>query len=270
MKTLTISLASEVVGHIGPFAVRNTMLMAWLAMAVIIAVSLIAYYGGYKLVPGRFQAAIELVIGSLYDLFSGILQDERLARKFFPMVCTMFIYILVGNWMGILPGIGSITVAGTHNGEPEMIPLFRSMNADVNMTLAIAIVSMAAVQFYGMFELGVTGYAGKFLVAPWKNPIGTFVGFLEIVSEISKLVSFTFRLFGNIFAGEVLLIVMSFLMPYLVPIPFLGLEVFVGVIQALVFAMLTTVFLKNAVTAHDAEHPADHVDDSPQDTVAEM
>jgi F-type H+-transporting ATPase subunit a len=198
------------------------------------------------------------VIGSLYDLFANILQDERLARKFFPMICTMFIFILVGNWMGILPGIGSITVSGTHNGEPEMVPLFRSMNADVNMTLAIALVSMTSVQLYGMVALGVRGYASKFLVAPWKSPIGTFVGFLEIISEISKLVSFTFRLFGNIFAGEVLLIVMSFLMPYVVPIPFLGLEMFVGVIQALVFAMLTTVFLKNAVTGHDAEHSAEY------------
>ncbi len=256
MNHLTISLASEVIGHIGPFEIRNTLLMAWLAMTVIIGVALYVRSTGLKLIPGRFQTAIELVIGSLYDLFASILNDERLARKFFPMIATMFLFIVLGNWMGILPGIGSITVRTMHEGVSEMVPLFRSMNADVNMTLAIALVSMASVQFFGMAELGVIGYGKKFIIAPWKNPIGTFVGFLEIVSELSKLVSFTFRLFGNIFAGEVLLVVISYLMPYLAPIPFLGMELFVGVIQALVFSLLTTVFLKSAVTehAHDEEH----------------
>ena len=254
MSHLSISLASEVVGHIGFFEIRNTLLMAWLAMFAIILVACTVSLSGFKLIPSRFQTALEIVVESLYGLFSSILNDDRLARKFFPLVTTMFLFIVLGNWMGILPGIGSITVQGLHNGEPEAIPLFRSMNADVNMTIAIALVSMVLVQFYGMSELGFRGYTSKFLVPPWKNPIGTFVGFLEVISEISKLVSFSFRLFGNIFAGEVLLIVISALVPYFVPIPFLGLEIFVGLIQGLVFAMLTTVFLKNAVTGHDTHH----------------
>jgi len=105
-------------------------------------------------------------------------------------------------------------------------------------------------QIAGMSELGFFSYAGKFLVNPFKNPIGCFVGILEMVSEVSKMVSFSFRLFGNIFAGEILLAVMGFLMPFIAPLPFYGLEIFVGFVQALVFALLTTIFMKMAMTAH--------------------
>jgi F-type H+-transporting ATPase subunit a len=229
------------------------MLMAWLAMIAMIIIAMVVRSTGYRLVPNRLQTAVELVIGGLYDLFASVLGDDRLAKKFFPMLATMMTFIVLGNWMGILPGVGSIVVKQMHEGTMESIPLFRSMNADVNMTLSIAIIAMLAVQFYGMRELGFLSYAGKFIIAPWKNPIGTFVGFLEIISEFAKIISFTFRLFGNIFAGEVLLIVISYLVPYVAPIPFLGMELFVGLIQGLVFALLTTVFLKNAVTGHD-EH----------------
>ncbi len=256
MSDISISLASEVIGHIGPIEIRNTMLMAWLTVAVLAVFCLMARATGYKVVPSRFQALVEIIVSSLYDLFASIVQNDRLARKFFPLVSTMMIFIVLGNWLGILPGVGTITILGTHEGHAMAIPLFRSMNADVNMTLAIALISMAAVQFYGMSELGVGRYTGKFLVAPWRDPVGTFVGFLEIVSEVSRIVSFTFRLFGNIFAGEVLLIVISYLVPYLAPVPFLGMELFVGLIQGLVFALLTTVFLKIGVTAHEGHHDA--------------
>jgi len=125
------------------------------------------------------------------------------------------------------------------------------------MTLVIALIAMFSVQFYGIYELGVFSYSSKFIVAPWKDPIHTFVGLLELVGELSKVISFTFRLFGNIFAGEVLLVVVSFLVPYAIPIPFLGLELFVGVIQALVFSLLTLAFIKMAVTPH-GDHNSDH------------
>jgi F-type H+-transporting ATPase subunit a len=124
------------------------------------------------------------------------------------------------------------------------------MNADVNMTLAIALISVISTQLFGVAALGVLPYAGKFFVPPWRDPIGSFVGILELIAEVAKIISFSFRLFGNIFAGEVLLTVVAFLVPFVAPIPFLGLEVFVGFIQALVFALLTAVFLKMAVTMH--------------------
>lgn len=259
MSDINISLASETVATWGPLQIRNTMLMAWLTMLSLFGVAFAVGRTKYALVPGRFQAAAELVVNGLYDLFASVVQDERLSRKFFPLVTTMFVYIVLGNWLGILPGVGSITIDAVHEGHAMAVPLFRSMNADVNMTLAIAMVAMGAVQFYGMWELGFFSYMGKFVVAPWKNPMGTFLGFLEVVSELSRMVSFTFRLFGNIFAGEVLLLVISYLAPYVAPVPFLGMEIFVGLIQGLVFALLTTVFLKIAVTSHHEaveHHPA--------------
>ena len=250
MSAVSISLASEAVGHVGGFEIRNTMLMAWLTVFVLFLFGLLVRSTKYQIIPGRLQTAMELVISGLYDLFASVVQDERLSRKFFPLIATIFIFIVLGNWLGIMPGVGSITILGMHEGHEMAIPLFRSMNADVNMTLAIAIIAIAAVQFYGVFELGASGYGSKFFVAPWKNPVKTFVGLLELISEFSRIISFTFRLFGNIFAGEVLLVVISSLVAYIAPLPFLGLELFVGFIQALVFALLTLVFIKMATTAH--------------------
>jgi F-type H+-transporting ATPase subunit a len=259
----TPSLASETIAHIAMFEVRNTMLMAWLAMVVLIAIAIATRMTGYKAVPGRFQALMELLVGGLFDFFEGIVQDVGQAKRFFPLVATILIFLVAGNWMGILPGVGSITLSGMHEGHAMDIPLFRSMNADVNMTLAIALISMIAVQAVGVKDLGLGGYLGKFFIAPWKTkgvegPVHTFVGLLEIVGELSRMISFTFRLFGNVFAGEVLLVVISYLVPYIAPVPFLGLELFVGLIQGLVFAMLTLVFLKMAVTSHDHDDHASH------------
>jgi F-type H+-transporting ATPase subunit a len=166
------------------------------------------------------------------------------------MVATIFIFVILGNWLGILPGVGSIGINEVEEGHKVFIPILRSMNADVNMTLALAIISVIATQVFGIAALGVFKYAGKFLVNPFRDPIGAFVGILELISEIAKLVSFSFRLFGNIFAGEILLTVIAFLVPWFAPMPFLVLELFVGFVQALVFALLTLVFMKMAVTSH--------------------
>ena len=248
-------LSSETVLHIGEFPVRNTLLMAWMAMGVLILLGLRLKASRYKLIPGRFQAFMEIVVEGLYDFFYAIFGDEKTTRRFLPVVATMFLFIIVANWMGILPGVGSILIKGEHAGHEAMLPLFRSMNADVNMTLIYAIVAVVLAQVVGLATLGILPHMGKYFVMPWKKPygIGTFVGLLEFVGEFARIASFTFRLFGNIFAGEVLLVVMSFLVPYLVPIPFLGLEIFVGFIQAMVFAMLTAVFLKMAMESH-GEH----------------
>jgi len=251
MPSLTApTLASETIGHIGFLELRNTMLMAWIAMAVLIALALLLRRTKYQEIPGRFQAFMEIIVEGLFNFFDSVVQDPKKTRRFFPVVATIFIFLVLGNWMGILPGVGSITIEGAHEGHLMAIPLFRSMNADVNMTLAIAIVSVVMTQVFGIATLGILPLAGKFFVAPWRDPIGSFVGILELIAELAKMISFTFRLFGNIFAGEVLLVVISFLVPYVAPLPFLGLEIFVGFIQALVFAMLTLVFLKMATTGH--------------------
>ncbi|HLD63423.1 MAG TPA: F0F1 ATP synthase subunit A, partial [Candidatus Peribacteraceae bacterium] len=244
----------ETIGHIGAFEIRNTLLMAWLAMLVLFTVAIVLWRTRYREVPGRFQSLMEMLVEGLFDFFDSVVQDKTLTRQFFPLVATILIFLVAANWMGILPGVGSITIEGMHDGYLVPLPLFRSMNADVNMTLAIALISVIATQAFGIAALGVLPYAGKFFVPPWKDPIGSFVGILELIAEMAKVISFTFRLFGNIFAGEVLLVVISFLLPYLAPIPFLGLEIFVGFIQGLVFALLTLVFLKMATMAHDQGH----------------
>lgn len=251
-------LASETIGHLGSFEIRNTLIMAWLAMAVVFLVVFLARRTKFREVPGRFQAFLELIVEGLFGFFDSIIGDRRATRRFFPLIATIFLFLMLANWMGILPGVGSITIPGEHNGEILNLPIFRSMNADVNMTLAVALISVVSTQLFGIAALGVLPYAGKFFVPPWKDPIGSFVGILELVAEMAKIISFSFRLFGNIFAGEVLLVVIGFLMPYVAPIPFLGLELFVGFIQALVFSMLTAVFLKMAVTSHGGHEEHGH------------
>jgi F-type H+-transporting ATPase subunit a len=261
------TLASETVFHLGAFEVRNTLIMAWITMLVLIGLASAARVGGYKLIPGRFQALLELVVEGLFGLFDSIIQDRKMTTKIFPMVATFFLFIIVANWLGIIPGVGSITIKGMHAGHLMDIPVLRSMNADVNVTLAFSLISVIATQLLGVTTIGILGHANKYFVLPWQKPygIGTFVGLLEFIGEFARLLSFTFRLFGNIFAGEVLLIVVSFLVPYLVPIPFLGLEIFVGFIQALVFTLLTLAFIKMSITAHgdhDHDHAPQHVSPS--------
>ncbi len=251
------TLASETVLSLGFFDIRNTMLMAWLAMLVLFLFAFFASRTGYKQIPGRFQAFAESIIEGLHELFMGVLGDEKLTRKVFPVVATIFLFIVLANWMGVLPGVGTILIQSVHEGKEMMVPVFRSMNADVNMTLSFAIIAIVFVQVMGASALGAVHYSQKYFIAPWKDPIGSLVGLLEVIGEFSRMLSFSFRLFGNIFAGEVLLVVIGFLLPYAGPIPFLGLELFVGLIQGLVFAMLTLVFIKMAVTPH-GDHEDDH------------
>ncbi len=193
------------------------------------------------LVPGRLQSLGEMVVEGILGLITGLLGSHS-ARKYFPILATFFLLIILSNWSGLLPGVGSIGLYGEHE---EFTPLFRAPTADLNTTMAFGLVAVVYVQFAGLQALG-THYLQKFF--NFSNPINFFVGILEIISEFSRLISFTFRLFGNIFAGEVLLAVVAFLIPVLVPIPFLGMELFVGFIQALVFTMLTATFLSMAVS----------------------
>ena len=255
----TPTLASETIAHLGSFEIRNTLVMAWITMLILIGVALFGKMRGYRLVPTRFQAMLEFTVEGLFDLFDSIIQNRALTRKVFPMVATFFLFIILGNWLGIVPGVGSITIEAMHEGHLTHVPLLRSMNADANVTLAFTLISVIATQVLGLATLGLLGHAKKYFVAPWHKPygIGTVVGILELVGELARLISFVFRLFGNIFAGEVLLVVIFFLVPYILPIPFLGLEIFVGFIQALVFSLLTVAFIKMATTGH-GDHEESH------------
>lgn len=243
MPELHISIAAEKIFTLGGILpVTNSILTSWI---VIVGVSIAAFYLRYKisLVPGKIQLTLEIVIEGLYNLFASVLHDK--AKIFFPLLGTLFIYILLMNWAGLLPGIGTIGLFEEVDNHNKFIPLFRSGTADLNTTLGLALISVIVIQLTGIKTLGMK-YLKKFI--NFQNPMYFFVGILEAISEVSKIISFAFRLFGNIFAGEVLLTVMAFLIPIFVPIPFLGLELFVGVIQALVFSMLTSVFLSLAIS----------------------
>ena len=188
---------------------------------------------------------MEIITEGLLGLFKSAAGEK--AKTFFPLAATFFIFIILGSWIGLLPGFGTIGIWEIHHGERVLIPIFRGATADINTTLALALISMGTIQFYGFKALGVK-YLNKFF--NFKNPIYTFVGLLELIAEIAKIISFAFRLFGNIFAGEVLLTVIGTLIPFLAALPFIGLEIFVGFIQATVFVMLSLVFMKLAVEAH--------------------
>lgn len=250
-KTVHISLAAEKVLEIGGFPITNTLLMSWMAMVVLVVLSIIATRK-VKAVPKGAQNFLETIMEFLLDLIDSITHNRKHSIKFFPLVATIFLFIVASNWMGLLPGIGTIGFHEESHGEEIFIPLLRSTNSDLNNTLALAIVSVVVIQVFGIIFIGFFKYAGKFFVSPLKKPyfVGTFVGILELTSEVSKMISFSFRLFGNIFAGEVLLVVVSLIVPYLVPLPFMFLELFVGFIQGLVFSMLTLVFLTTAVAEH--------------------
>jgi F-type H+-transporting ATPase subunit a len=246
---MEISLAPEAIFHIGSFPVTNTFLMT-LVLSLIIIISSIILQKKLKTIPRGFQNIVEFVLEALLNLVDSVTQDRKQSKKFFPLVATIFIFVILSNWIELVPGLGTIGINEAHAGGVTLVPFIRSASADLNVTLAIALISVFTIQFMGITTIGLAKYAGKFFVSPLHKPyfIGTFVGALEIISEIAKIISFSFRLFGNIFAGEVLLIVMLNLVPFLVPLPFLFLELFVGFVQALVFAMLTLVFLKMGAT----------------------
>ncbi len=233
-----ISLAAEKIGHLGGFPITNSLLATWLVMLVLTALSFLATRN-ISLIPGGAQSIAEIFVGGLHDFFASVCGHH--VRDFFPLIASLFIFIITANWMGLLPGFSTI---GFFHGE-EFLPLLRGATADLNTTVALAIVAVCAIQYFGFKMVGFH-YSTRFL--NFKDPIYFVLGLLELVSEISKIISFAFRLFGNIFAGEVLLAVMAFLMPFLVPLPFLMMELFVGFIQALVFSMLTAVFLNVAVS----------------------
>jgi F-type H+-transporting ATPase subunit a len=253
---MEISIVAEPLIHLGGFVITNSLLWAFLVSGFgMLAVFLLFRPKRFQEVPSGFQNGAEAVFEGLLSFMENIVGDKELAKRFFPLVATIFLFVLFSNWSGLLPGAGTVTIPGVHNGHEMLLPLLRSPSADLNMTAAVAIVAMCAVQFFGVSALGLRGYGSKFFIAPWKKPyvIGTAVGFLELIGEFAKILSFSFRLFGNVFAGEVLLLVMLNLMPYIVPLPFLMLEVFVGIVQAGVFSLLTLVFLKMATEAHEHE-----------------
>jgi F-type H+-transporting ATPase subunit a len=256
-----VSIAPELITNTFGIPVTNTLIASVIATIALISISYLATRN-IKETPKGLQNIFEAIIEALLNMVDSVTRDRKQTYQFFPLVATIFIFIILSNWLGLIPGFGSVgffesakdaDIAIAHVEEHGVfIPLLRSANSDLNTTLALAFISVAAIQISGIAALGIFKYGKKFINL--SSPISFFVGILELISEIAKMISFSFRLFGNVFAGEVLLIVIMTLVPFIAPIPFFALEIFVGFIQALVFSMLTLVFLKMAVTAQHEEH----------------
>ncbi len=252
------TFAPEVIGHIGSVSITNTMINAWIAMIIFLFFGLFLVKR-IALRPGRLQNGCEYFLEGLFGYLDQVTGGRKETLRFLPIVGSVFFFILLSNWLGLIPGTGSITAGHA--------PLLRPANTDLNLTVAMALVSVIASHIFAFGTIGFFAHANKFiqigtLVKAVKHgPIGIFtalvecmVGIIEIVGEMAKVVSLSLRLFGNIFAGEVLISVISSLVAFLVPAPFMLLELLVGLIQASVFAMLTTVYLTVATSApHGAE-----------------
>ena len=239
-----ISLKAEELFKVGGFGVTNSLLFTFVVCLILIVFSSI-FKGRIRLLPGRIQGGVEMVFEWFLDLMAGTLGSKEKALRYFPLIATIFTFILVSNLLGIFPGVGSLSLT-VHEHH---IPLFRSPAADLNFTLAFAIISVVAANILGMAAVGILPHLGKFF--NFKDPIKFFIGILELVSEFAKVISLSFRLFGNVFAGEVLLTIIFSLAPYFIPLPFLFLELFVGLIQAFLFAMLTLVSISLHTTVEE-------------------
>lgn len=245
-----ISLEAETLIWLFGFPVTNSLVLS-LMTTVLMAGTGLVLVRSLAWIPSKGQAVVEVTLESLLGFMAGVLGSMEQAKRFFPLIASFFLFILLNNWLGVLPGTGSIGFTEIHDGKEVFVPFFRSANSDLNTTFALALVSVIAIQAYGIWKQGFIGHMSKFFTFT-KGPVYFFVGILELIAEFAKVLSFSFRLFGNIFAGEVLLLIIMTLVPVVVPLPFFLLEFFVGFIQALVFAMLTLVFLKIATeeTSH--------------------
>ena len=241
-KEIAIHLEPTVLTHLFGLPITNTL---FTTLVVSILLILSAYFLGRRLtlIPGKVQTVVEGIIEFPYSFVKETLDnDEKLIRWVFPLVMTIFLFVLTANWFGLLPIIGAVGFnEGTH-----FLPLFYPVNTDLNVTLALSIIAFFAIEIAGIITLGALKYGGKFV--NFKSPLAFAVGIIELFSEIARLISFAFRLFGNIFAGKVLVLVVFTFIPLFVPIPLLAFELFVGFIQAAIFALLTLFFVKIAVS----------------------
>ena len=237
-----VSFAAEPIFRLGFFPVTNTILDTIIVDSLLVALA-VYIKKNIKLIPGFIQNLIEMAIETFYSLTESV-AGER-ASKIFPYLMTFFLFILIANWTGLIPGFGTI---GFYEGKERVfVPLLRSATSDINTTFGLAIVSLVATHILSFSTLGIKEYLGRYFSL---NPINLYVGVLEIIGEITKVISLSFRLFGNIFAGEVVLGTVAGISAFLFPLPFLLLEVIVGLVQALVFSMLTMAFMAILTTPH--------------------
>lgn len=262
-----ITLFAEPIYHQDNFSITNALFTSWVAVAIIIVLSVLVRRG-LREVPGKLQNVFEIMIEGALSLCDQVTNNRALSVKIFPIAISVFFLILVNNWLGIMP-LGGFGLVETGEHGRVFIPFLRGGTADINMTLALAVMAVVGANIFGIFSIGIWKVFNKYvnlkaLGGIFKKirheptiilvaPITFFVGLIEIIGEFAKVASLSFRLFGNVFAGEVLLVSMAALMAYIVPIPFMFLELLVGVVQALIFSILMVVYFTIAASDHE-EH----------------
>ncbi len=261
---LHISLAAEPIFYLGSFAITNAVILGLIGIAAMLGM---LFYVAGKVNKGEYNRFVGLVQWTFEGFLSqteSIIGDKVLARRIFPLAMTIFFTVLITYWISILPGVGSIEYGG--------VPLFRGLPADLNFTFAIAIITIVASQVYAIQRHGFFGNVRRYIKNPIKDPIAAFEGILELLGELSRLVALSLRLFGNAFAGEVLLLVIAVLTSYAasVVLPFfMAFELFIGFIQAYVFFVLTLIFTSLAVATHGNHDESDEDHASPEHSTAD-
>lgn len=254
-----ISIAPDTLFHIGPIAITNaqilgavgSLLLLWILFATVRAVK--------KGSRSRGMHAVMWLFESLYDTTVEVIGDKSVAKKVLPLAVTLMLFFMINNWLGLLPFVGPVTWNGA--------PLFRGVAADLNTTLALAIISIITAQAWAIKRMGFFKSAGRYFHNPLKDPLHFFIGILEFIAEFSRTAALSLRIFGNVFGGEVLLAVIAFLTSYAAPLAlplFYGLELFVGAVQAYVFFMLTIVFISLGLPNPDEDHGDEHSSPRPK------
>lgn len=266
------TLFAEPIASIKEFPITNSLVTSWGAVLIIVIMSVLLRKN-LKEIPGKLQNIFEIIVEGALTLADQVTNDRNLTKKVFPLSISLFFFVLINNWLGILPGSGSVGQVVEHHGENLLVPFLRGGTADINTTIALAVIAVVGANIFGIITIGGWKMFNKYVNLKALGqiftkvrheptilivaPITFFVGILEIIGEFAKIASLSFRLFGNVFAGEVLLASMAALVAYAVPVPFLFLEILVGVIQALIFSMLTLVYFTIASQDHD-EHEEEH------------
>ena len=262
------TLFAEPIFSIGSFTVTNSLINSWIVLLIVI-IFVFSLKGKIKKIPGKLQNGLEMIMEWFLGIFDDVTGSRKKSLQFLPFILTFFFFILLNNWLGLLPGVGSIGKVVSEHGENVFIPFLRGATADLNTTLALATVGLVIVHICGNISVGAWHYLNKFinlkafLEIPKKviknpailliNPIKAFVGIVELIGEVAKIASLSFRLFGNIFAGEVLLAAMSAICAFLLPLPFMALEIIVGLIQALIFSVLILIYMSISTTPETEE-----------------
>jgi len=239
---LNITLNSEYVLRLFGLGVTNTSLTSLIVSIFLMFLSLYFYTNNKYDTENIVVKVLKITIIELLALVETVIPERNISKKILPVVASFFLFIVAANLLALVPGfLGSFYVQSS-----EKVSLLRSPNSDLTTTLALALFAVFYIHYFSVSSLGIKKYLMRFF--NFSNPINLILGFFELLSEISKVISFSFRLFGNVFGGEILLLVIAFLVPYIIPLPFLFLEIFVGIVQAFIFSMLTITFVKTSVS----------------------